>query len=124
MSQGTAPNKPIHLIYLCGGLLAFVLTKWTVDWIWGYFTRSPDEFIVTIVAAVVAIVGGIYYYRKEETYSLVNEVANELKKVTWPDKQEVKMATIVVLVMTLLSALILGFFDLVWGALTKVIYGG
>lgn len=124
MSQENAPNKPVHLIYLCGGLLAFVLLKWTGDWIWGYFTRTPNELIITTAAAVVALAAGVYYYRRESTYSLVNEVASELKKVTWPTWPEVRVATIIVIIMTILSALILGFFDFVWGRVTELIYGG
>lgn len=124
MAQEHAPNKPVHLIYLVGGLLGFVLLKWTGDWIWGYFTRTPDEFTVICFAATVSLVGGIYLYRKEESYNLVNEVAVELKKVTWPTAQEVKVSTIVVVFMTLLAAFILGFFDAVWSKLTQLIYGG
>lgn len=124
MAQEHAPNKPVHLIFLCGALLGFVLLKWTGDWIWGYFTRTPDEFMVILFAAVVTLVGGIYLYRKEESYNLVNEVAIELKKVTWPTAQEVKVSTVVVVFMTLLSAFILGFFDAVWSKLTQLIYGG
>lgn len=124
MAQEHAPNKPVHLIYLMGGLLGFVLLKWTGDWIWGYFTRTPDEFIVIVFAAAVSLIGGIYLYRKEESYALVNEVASELKKVTWPNAQEVKTSTIVVVFMTILSAFLLGFFDMVWSKLTQLIYGG
>lgn len=124
MAQEHAPNKPVHLIYLVGGLLGFVLLKWTGDWIWGYFTRTPDEFYVILFAAVVSLFGGIYLYKKEDTYNLVNEVASELKKVTWPNAQEVKTSTIVVVFMTILSAFLLGFFDMVWSKLTQLIYGG
>lgn len=124
MAQEHAPNKPVHLIYLIGGLLGFVLLKWTGDWIWGYFTRTPNEFYITVFAAVITIMGGIYLYRDEKSYGLVNEVATELKKVTWPDAQEVKTSTIVVVFMTILSAVILGFFDAIWSKLTQLVYGG
>ena len=76
MSQENVPNKPVHLIYLCGGLLLFFLLQWTTDWIWGYFTRSPDEFYITVGSAIVALGTGIYLYRHEQTYALVNEVAS------------------------------------------------
>lgn len=124
MAQENAPNKPVHLVYLCSGLLLFYLLKWTADWIWGYFTRSPSEFLVTAFAFVGALIVGIVFYRNERTYSLVHEVCTELKKVSWPTSKEVKAATIVVIVMTILSALILGFFDLVWSKVTGFIYGG
>ncbi len=124
MAHEHAPNKPVHLIYLVGGLLGFVLLKWTGDWIWGYFTRTPDEFFIILFAAVTTLVGGVYLYRKEESYNLVNEVAVELQKVTWPTAKEVKVSTIVVVFMTLLTAVILFFFDAVWAQLTDLIYGG
>ena len=123
MAQENAPNKPVHLVYLCGGLLLFYLLKWTADWIWGYFTRSPSELYVTLFAAGAALVTGTLLYRNERTYTLVNEVTTELKKVSWPTGKEVKAATLVVIVMTIIAAIILGFFDFVWSNVTEFIYG-
>ena len=124
MAQDNAPNKPVHLIFLGGGVILFLLLKWTTEWIWGYFTRMPDEFVITSVSGLIAIVGGLYLYRNERVFGFVIEVANEMKKVTWPTGKEVKSATIVVVVMTIVSSIILGSFDLVWSQLTRFIYGG
>lgn len=123
MAQENAPNKPVHLVYLCGGLLLFYLLKWTADWIWGYFTRAPNELYVTLFAAVAALITGAALYRNERAYTTVNEVTTELKKVSWPTAKEVKAATIVVIVMTIIAAIILGFFDFVWSNVTEFIYG-
>jgi preprotein translocase subunit SecE len=123
VAQENAPNKPVHLVYLCSGLLLFYLLKWTTDWIWGYFTRAPDQFYVTALAGLVALVAAVFFYKHERTYTLVNEVTAELKKVTWPTAKEVRAATIVVVVMTIISATILGFFDFIWSNVTKWIYG-
>jgi len=123
VAQDNAPNKPVHLIYLFGGALFYVLLKWTAEWLWGYVTRSPSELYTTAFALVVALVTTVVLYRREQTYTLISEIAAELKKVTWPDSNEVKSATKVVMVVTILSALILGFFDTVWSKLTQVIYG-
>lgn len=109
-------------MFFSGGLLLFYLLQWTADWIWGYFTRNPSEFYITVGAAVAALMTSIYLYRHERVQTLANEVASELKKVAWPSAKDVKQATIVVVIMTLISALILGSFDLVWGAITKLIY--
>ena len=62
-------------------------------------------------------------YRNDKYYHLANEVASELKKVTWPTAKEVRAATIVVIVMAIVSAVILGLFDFVWSNLTQVVYG-
>jgi preprotein translocase SecE subunit len=123
VAQENAPNKPVHLMFLCGGLLLFYVLQWTIDWIWGYFTRAPSEFLITLISAVVALFAGVTLYRNERVNTLANEVAAELKKVAWPSSKEVKQATIVVIVMTVISAIILGVFDYVWANLTDFIYG-
>lgn len=124
MAQENAPNKPVHLIYLCGAVLLFYLLQWSIDWIWGYFGTAPGESKITLIAAVGATVAGIVLYRNDHVYHLANEVSSELKKVTWPTAKEVRAATVVVIVMAIVSAIILGLFDFVWTNLTELVYGG
>ncbi len=121
--QDNAPNKPVHLIYLCGAVVMFYLLQWTIDWIWGYFATAPSDFQISLIAAVGATVAGVWMYRDDRLYTLTNEVATELKKVTWPTAKEVRASTLVVIVMAILSALILGLFDFVWSNLTELVYG-
>lgn len=123
MAQENAPNKPVHLMFFCGGLLFFYLLQWTTEWIWGYFTRTPSEFYITVGSAVVALAVGISLYRNERVNTLANEIASELKKVAWPGAKEVRQATIVVIIMTIISASILGLFDFAWANITDYIYG-
>ena len=126
--QENAPNKPVHLMYLCGAVLLFYLTMWSVDWVWGYFaywplSGPPSELGVSLFAAAFAIITTIICYRHDRVYSLANEVSGELKKVTWPTAKEVRMATTTVIVMALISAVILGVFDAIWSNLTELVYG-
>ncbi len=123
MAQENAPNKPVHLIYLCGAVLLFYLLQWSIDWIWGYFATAPSESKISVVAAVVAGVAAIVLYRNDRVYDLANEVSSELKKVTWPTANEVRTATLTVIVMAIISALILGLFDLLWTNVTELVYG-
>lgn len=122
--QENAPNKPVHLIYLCGAVVLFYVLQWSIDWVWGYFGSPPSEFKITLFAAGVALFAGVAMYRSDRIYGLANEVASELKKVTWPTAKEVRTATIVVIVMAIVSAVILGVFDFVWTSLTELVYGG
>ena len=122
-TQENAPNKPVHLIYLVGAVILFYLLQWSIDWIWGYFTTPPGDFQISLIAAVAAVVIGVTAYKNDRAYHLANEVATELKKVTWPTAKEVRGATIVVIVMTIISALVLFLFDLAWSSLTDMIYG-
>lgn len=121
--QENAPNKPVHLIYLCGAVLLFYVLQWSIDWIWGYVSTPPSEFKISIASAGVAVIAGIALYRNDRVYTLANEVAGELKKVTWPTGKEIRTATMVVIVMSLISATVLGVFDLVWTNLTELVYG-
>src|SRR5690242_6491341 len=111
-------------MYLCGTVVLFYLLQWTIDWIWGYFGPSPSDFNLSAMAAIGATVVGIVLYKNDRLYHLANEVAYELKKVTWPNAKEVRQATVVVIVMAIISALILGLFDFVWSNLTELVYGG
>lgn len=122
--QENVPNKPVHLMYLAGGVVLFYLSKWTADWLWGYFGGTPDELFITLGAMLLTVVVGVILYRHDRVYTLANEVAAELKKVTWPTAKEVRAATIVVIVMSVISAVILGLvFDGIWSNLTELVYG-
>ena len=123
-TQENAPNKPVHLIYLGGAVLLFYMLQWSIDWIWGYFGSAPSEFKISMFAGVVAILASTFLYRSDRIYGLANEVAQELKKVTWPTAKEVRSATMVVIVMAVVSAVILGIFDFAWSNLTELVYGG
>lgn len=122
-SSENAPNKPVHLMYLCGAVLLFYLLQWSIEWVWGYFGTPPSEFNITLGSAAIAIFVSIAMYRNDRTYTLANEVAGELNKVTWPTAKEVRAATIVVIAMAVISAVILGLFDFVWSNLTELVYG-
>ena len=121
--QENAPNKPVHLMYLVGVVVLFYLLQWSIDWVWGYFATPPSEFNISLAAAVIACVTGIVMYRSDKYYTLANEVSSELKKVTWPSAKEVRTATVIVVIMTIISAGILFSFDLVWSSLTELVYG-
>jgi preprotein translocase SecE subunit len=124
VAQENAPNKPVHLMYMIGATVLFFLAKWTIDWLSSYFLgHVPGEFVMTAGAMLIAGGTAIYLYRHERVHTLANEVAAELKKVSWPTAKEVRAATIVVIIMSLIAALILGFFDLVWSNLTELVYG-
>jgi preprotein translocase subunit SecE len=123
VAQENAPNKPVHLMYLVGAVILFYLLQWSIDWVWGFFATSPSDFKISLFAAIGASVGGIVLYRNERIYTLANEVASELSKVTWPTGKEVRTATLTVIVMAIISALILGLFDFVWSNLTELVYG-
>jgi preprotein translocase subunit SecE len=112
------PNKFVHLMFALGALLvAFIVSKMT-DWAWSYFAK-PNDLLVNAIALLAAGTAAVVAYRNEQVYSSVVEVTRELEKVTWPTRKETSAATVVVLVMVLISATILSSFDALWAFLTN-----
>jgi len=66
-------------------------------------------------AALVAI--GCYLWPK--TKNFVGDCAEELNKVNWPAWQETKTSTLVVIVTSVISAAILGVFDITFQILSN-----
>lgn len=48
-------------------------------------------------------------------------IKSEVKKVTWPTKKEVFNYTLVVLAMVLMSAIVIGIFDLIFHSLYNLL---
>lgn len=124
--QGT--QKYVWVTYM---LLALVVWKTFSLALGGiaYFAGLSDPALLgsqftltTLVGLVVALGGLAYAVKNPRAWEFSNDVVNELKKVTWPEKQQMQRSTVVVIVTTLIIAFILGLFDFVWGELTGLIY--
>ena len=51
------------------------------------------------------------------TAAFVGEVQSEVKKVTWPDRQQLKNATLVIIGFVLVMALVIGLMDILLQAI-------
>jgi preprotein translocase subunit SecE len=115
-------RKWVHVMFaLAGIILAWLLSK-CGDWVWSYFGK-PNELYVGLASVAVASVATYIAWKNEEVFTLANEVTTELRKVTWPTRRETLNSTIVVIMTTIISSLLLGFFDAVWAWATRMIYG-
>ena len=122
--EETHRTSPSTSCTCAGRSSLFYVLQWSIDWIWGYFGTAPSEFTISLVSARGRDARrASSLYRSDKYYNLANEVASELKKVTWPTAKEVRTATMVVIVMAIISAIILGLFDFVWSNLTELVYG-
>lgn len=114
-------RKWTHVIFAGGGLvLAWFLSK-TIDWLWGYFAK-PNSMTVGAIALVVAGIVAFVAWSNEKLFNLANEVAGELRKVTWPSREETVNSTFIVIVTTIVAAVILGSMDQFWAFVTKKIF--
>ena len=60
----------------------------------------------------------------EKIKKFLKEVNGELRKVTWPTKQEMIGSTIVVVIVSLILAIFIGIVDRILGAGVHLIFGG
>jgi preprotein translocase subunit SecE len=79
--------------------------------------------ISMLIGAAIALGLGVHFYRRAEVRQWTNEVASEMSKVTWPDKNEVTNSTIIVIVTSAFATLYLALMDRFWGFVTNLVYG-
>ena len=125
-------RKWTYLMFAVGGLLlAYLLTK-SGFWAWDYLSTSdfagdyvgkPKDLIIDLFGFGLAGMTTAGALRNERLVDLANEVTAELKKVTWPTREETIAATIVVIVTVIVASMFLGVFDLLWSWVARGIYG-
>jgi len=73
-----------------------------------------------MLGVLVGVATFLIMNRHQKIYSFTDESVTELRKVTWPSKEESIRSTTVVIITTLFIAFTLAFYDYVWGRVTKV----
>jgi preprotein translocase subunit SecE len=118
----------VQFAFLAVGVLSFWLFDKVVTSVWTLLADSftaipePDSNIVLPIALAIAVVIAVGGFKHPKVNRYVNEVAGELTRVTWPNRQETISQTGIVLAVSIVAAIVLGLFDLVWAQLTDVIY--
>ena len=113
-------RKYVHLMFIAGGMvMAYVLVQ-TTDWVWGYF-QKPEPVRVFLTGVVLAGLLTFLMWRSPRYFALGSEIVSELRKVTWPTRKETSQATVVVIILVIIRALILGFFDFFWSWATNLL---
>ncbi len=130
IDRGLDPARWAYFIYALGGFLAaWVLSHLIEDvWalLWGYFPQyvpRTQPFAANLAGIVLAIVATLVALRRKDWFQFLTEVVVEISQVVWPTKAETRAATVVVIVITLISSGLLATMDAVWSAVTDWIYG-
>jgi preprotein translocase subunit SecE len=97
--------------------LVFSYTRWNDAAILG-----EDWTLTTVVGYALSAAAAVVAFRAPRVRVVSMEIAQELKRVTWPTMRETRAATVAVVVATFVAAVILGVFDLVWAKLSALIY--
>jgi preprotein translocase subunit SecE len=119
----------VYGAYFAGAIgIAFLLSK-IVDAAWLKAAQykpglgEPTDEAVFPISGVIGALIAFYYWKRTRARQLAEEVASELSKVTWPNKQEVTNSTTVVIVTTLFATVFFALMDRFWGFVTNLVYG-
>jgi len=75
----------------------------------------------TVIGLALAAGTALYLWSWPKTKQASLEIGEELRKVSWPGWAETRAATVAVIVASLISAALLGMFDVLWQFLTDKI---
>jgi preprotein translocase subunit SecE len=120
----------ILLAFLSGKILALAwhnLADWpaavrAVPQLVSYPEDERESFTLAI-GAVIGTLAIIQVYRREKIRHWADEVATELTKVTWPNRETVVNGTLVVVIATTIATVYVAVLDRFWGFLTNLVYG-
>lgn len=79
--------------------------------------------LINASSLVSLLIGGLTFLimlRHEQAYAFADESITELRKTTWPGKEETVRSTAVVIGATLFIALTLASYDFIWAKLTSI----
>lgn len=117
----TGLNKYIHLSFMVLFFLLYYVISHIIESIW-YLWATPNDTVIIVLTIIIAFGLTFYLWLNPSLNEITKEIANELAKVTWPNKKEIYAFTITVIVTSVIFALILGLFDMIWVWLTGLIY--
>ena len=110
-----------QLTFLAVALIAFlcVYELYRVGWLSDLFSGSRYVLLVTLSALGFWFSFRVVNYPKFADFLIA--VQAEMNKVSWPTKQELWNASVVVMVVIFAMAGLLFLFDLIWSALFQLI---
>ena len=115
-------QKWVNLCYLAAAaVVGYVVFTFSSGLVGAYDLESRVRSIDLVVRLLSIVVGAILFfvlYKNDNSNQFMNEVVVELTRVTWPTQKETSSATMIVMIMVLISGMILGLLDYVW---TRVI---
>lgn len=132
-------TKYVHAALFAAGMLTAYLSHKLLGAAWSSLTEWPaavravpqllrfgedERASITLAAgAIIGLVAVIQVNRKPRMRDWADDVATELTKVTWPNRETVTNGTIVVVVASIIATVYIALLDKLWGFVTTMVYG-
>jgi preprotein translocase subunit SecE len=112
-------RKIILTFYIVSSLIVGFMLRTGIQYFYSISFRIRQIPGITAireaVPVAIALILFAFLARHKRYNDLLDDVVSELKKVTWPSREDVVRSTVVVLACIAIASLILGFFDVFWG---------
>lgn len=111
----------VGLFFIAAGLVVAFVLGLALQSLFASLRMTDTEILgerVTLTRVLALLIAGgaaVGCYVWPKTKSFVDHVVEELNKVNWPTWDETKVNTAVVIVFSVISAVILGAFDITFG---------
>lgn len=112
-------RKIIVASYITAAMLGWFLTRSALQFLYVTFYQvrrlSGIATINEVLPVVVAALTFGILLKHPRVSTVLDEVVSELKKMSWPSREDVIKSTTVVLICVLFASFVLAGFDLAWG---------
>lgn len=118
-------QRAVAVLFVIGSILAGVFARSLVLAIMGYGSY-PNPLLgglvplSTLIGVIVAIVSMAVLLRNEKASVFTDSVVAELRRVTWPTREETFGNTGIVVGATIFFATLLSAYDFFWAKLTGI----
>jgi preprotein translocase SecE subunit len=98
-----------------------------LEWVWmqmaweDYSILTRQFRLTTLIAVLLGVGSAVAVYLHPVTSALSQEVVEELRKVSWPARDELTAATVVVIIAVFIFAAFLGAFDAIFLWITNLL---
>ena len=119
-------SSPIDYILWIIAIILLIGAMFTNQYLPGYWAPANDVWVRVgvILACIVAAFGLLYATHQGKSFvRLLKDSRMELRRVTWPTKQETMTTSWQVLVVVVIASILLWCFDYILGWLMKFIIG-
>jgi preprotein translocase SecE subunit len=118
-------QRSVTALFIIGGLLAGVFFRSLTVAVMAYAVLedpllagvAPLSTLLGVIAGVVAL---FVLLRNEKATAFTDSVVNELRRVTWPSREETLGNTGIVVGATVFFATLLSSYDFLWAKLTGI----
>lgn len=106
-------------------MIVWFLTRASIEYFYLAFYQVRRLQAIGVIREVVPVVLGavcfIILLKHAKANLFMEEVVSELRKVTWPGREDVVKSTTVVIICILICSFILAGFDVLWGKLITLL---